>query len=193
MTSEIEKIKFGQLNLGTVFTYGGIDWIKLRNNVCITKDCIGTTKYDDAINMWEICHIKLEVIPAFQDSLQLTQKYDDVTAYKYFKEIVPNLDAFDGTTSYARNSTIFTLPSIEIIASNKDLIALHDSEFGSHIVWWTMTPVSYTNMYDNRRVVCFHNNLTYSFEEVTNESIYFRPICRLKDNAEVLFKHSMFK
>ena len=166
--------KIGALKNGRVFTYAGVNWVKLDDlnggALVLSADSLFRRAFDTGNkNNFAVSSLNRELNGDFMEALcREGAKKED------FVPLVLDLTSDDGMKDYGVTSAMIGLLTCEQFRKYRALIPNLNAE-----EWWLLTPDSCLPQYDSlARYVCTDGTLYRTYAYLGNGGV--RPLCILK-------------
>lgn len=132
------KVQISTLKAGDIFTFGGVEWVKLdggtKGCISLTAKSIGNKAFDeDGHNNWEISSLRDWLNDEWFDQLDDALPSEGLNP---FVTIVSDLTADDGMTNYGTCADFIALLSCDMRRKYRNIIP------SINYLYWTLTPSS---------------------------------------------------
>ena len=167
----IKKLK--EIKPGEIFKFGGYEWIKLEEGLCLMKDILEERAFDEESNDWRKSELREYLNNDFYKIL-IKNGADE----KDFLLVETDLTADDGMKDYGTSKDLISLMTADLYRNNRHLLKPLESW------WWLATP--YTCLASGSYIVrCVYSSGTLSYHSAFYGHFGVRPICKLSDDTLV--------
>lgn len=170
----IKKLK--DIIPGEIFSFGGYEWVKLKQEgLVLTKDIVATRMFDEKSNDFNMADIKSYLKYDFYKSLANNGVCGD-----NFELMKLDFTADDGTLPLPFNYVSYVaLLTADLYRKNRHLLTPINAS------WWLATPESYLKTFASSSVMAVTPYGIITTEYTDYSKCGVRPLCKLSDETEV--------